>query len=219
MNGDYSEFEEIFEAITEGAGSINALLNLGITGVAILVAIISAIVAFVTWVVVYVVGGIPVYSIAKKTNTEGAILAWVPVFTSYFRTYLLAKVPGNKPFEIFGKKIESRSNAFWIYLGIRLAGPTLITIAISIASVIPIAGIFISAFGSMLYLIPPVATAIMEYVFLKDILDMFKEDEKSNNTAAIVVTVLDALVTGGLAQSIYLYSIIKKEPLQVQTVA
>jgi len=48
---------------------------------------------------------------------------------------------------------------------------------------------------------------------------MFKEDEKSNNTAAIVVTVLDALVTGGLAQSIYLYSIIKKEPLQEQVIA
>ncbi len=219
MNGDYSEFEEIFEIITEGAGSINALLNLGITGVAILIAIISAIVAFVTWVVVYIVGGIPVYTIAKKTNTEGAILAWMPIFTSYFREYLLAKMPGNKPFKIFDKKIESRSNAFWIYLGIRLAGPTLITIAISIASVIPIAGVFISAFGSMLYLIPPVATAFIEYVFLKDVLDMFKEDEKSNNTTAIVIAVLDALVTGGLAQSIYLYSLIKKEPLQEQVVA
>ncbi len=219
MNGDYSQLEEIFEVITEGAGSINALLNLGVTGVTILIAIISAIVAFVTWVVVYIVGGVPVYAIAKKTNTEGAILAWMPIFTSYFREYLLAKIPGNKPFKFFDKQIESRSNAFWIYLGIRLAGPTVITIAISIASIIPIAGVFIGAFGSLLYLVPPVATAFMEYVFLKDVLDMFKEDKKSNNTTAIVVAVLDAIITGGLAQSIYLYSIIKKEPLQEQVIA
>ena len=215
-DADINEIIELFEMILKGTQSITALLNLGITGITLFISIVTAIISFVIWVVKYVVEGIPVYILAKKAGVEWAILAWMPVFTSHFRRYLLVRIPDPKPVEFLDKKIQNRSNVFWLYLLVKYAGPTLISVFIFIVSFFPVAGLLIGSFTSLLYLVPPVAAGFLDYLFLKDVLDMFKEDKKTNNTTSIVVTVLDCIVTFGLARSIYLYSLIKKNPLPQQ---
>ena len=47
---------------------------------------------------------------------------------------------------------------------------------------------------------------------------IFKEDKKANNTAAIVVTALDALATFGFARVVYLYTILKYNPIPEETI-
>lgn len=215
-DADIKEIIELFEMILKGTQSITALLNLGITGITLFISIVTAIIFFVLWVVEYVVEGIPIYILAKKAGVSGAILAWMPVFTSHFRRYVLVRIPDPKPVEFMNKKIENRSTVFWLYLLIKYAGPTLISLFIFIASFFPVAGILIGSFTSLLYLVPPVAAGFLDYLFLKDVLDVFKEDEKSNNTTSIIITVLDCIVTFGFARSIYLYSLLKKSPLPQQ---
>ena len=98
-------------------------------------------------------------------------------------------------------------------MGIRLFGTALITTVLGIGSFIPVLNAALTALAPILYLVPTVATGWMEYVYTKDVLDLFKEDKKSNRTAAIVVSALDSFVTFGFARTVLMYTIMKKNPL------
>ena len=62
------------------------------------------------------------------------------------------------------------------------------------------------------------AAGIMEFGFLRDVLNVYNADKKNNQTVSVVIIVLDALVTGGWAKTIWLYLQLKKKPLPVQEV-
>ena len=206
--------EEIYEGLYYGLG----IAELGIAGVVlvwgIMAAIIGAVVSAVLSVLRWLLEAYPTYQLAKKVGYAHAYLAWVPIFGSYCRLYVLAAMPGDRPFDFLGKwKMKSRTMAFWLYLAILFFGNTIITTVIGILNVVPIIGQVIGSFASLLYLLPWAITCVAEYVFLKDVLDLFKEDEKSNRTTSIIITALDNLATLGFARTIYLYTLLKNEPV------
>ncbi len=173
-----------------------------------IVVLFCMILAFAMWIL----EAIPVYKLAKKTGRPMPWLAWIPVFGSYFRMYVIADIPGKKEVNVFNKwRVESRSNMFWIYAGIKFLGSFIISIIVSVCSfIIPVIG----SLSAVLYLLPMAATGIIEYIFFKELLDVFKSDQQANSVASIVVTILDKLVTGGLARTVYLYTLLKLEPIE-----
>ncbi len=228
---DVSSFlEELVEMLSNIENVLflgSSIASLGISGAMLLITIIGAIVSFLISVALYIFRSIPVYKLAKKAGRKKAWLAWIPIFHSYFRTYVLADTAGEKPVSFFNGKItiKSRGMSFLAYLGILIFGNGLITATIGILNIIPLIGQIIGTFAALLYLVPSVATAFLEYAYLKDTLDLFKENKKSNNTAAIVIVVLDNLATLGFAQTIYLYTLLsrkllpKEEPAVVEAPA
>ncbi|MDO5123837.1 MAG: hypothetical protein Q4D44_04130 [Eubacteriales bacterium] len=212
-------FEELFDMLPDLFGSADsslALAEMGIAGIILLVALITAVISIIFSLVIYVVEAIPTYILARKAKRPLAWLAWIPFFGSYCRLFVLADIPGNKPFVALTDKItiKSRPLSFLAYVGIKLLGPSVITAFIALANLVPFIGQVVGTLSSVLYLVPAVALAIMEYVYLKDVLDVFKEDKKANSTASLVVTLLDSFITFGFARVIYLYTLLKKEPIE-----
>ena len=196
------------------------LIELLISGVGLVAAVLTAVFTFLIAVAVYILHSVPVYKLAKKTKTPNAWLAWIPVYHILFRTFLLADMAGAKPFQLFKGKITiaNRRNAFWIYLAVTLIGGAVAgmvsTVAGTVLSVVPVLGTtFGYLIGYVLGLLPVAVCAFAEYVFLRDVLDIFKPDKSANNIAAIVITLLDNFITGGWAQTIWLYTLLKRKPL------
>lgn len=201
--------EDLYESLYYGLG----IADLGIAGAilmaTIIVSIVTAVVSFLVTVILWILEAIPLYKLSKKTNRKYAWLAWVPILGNYFRMYVLADIPGDKPFSVASRSI-SRNMAFWIYIGIDLFGVALVNVIVAIINFfIPVVGLLALAFN----LLPLVCAGFMEYIFLKDVLDVFKADQKSSNVAAIVITVLDNLVTLGFARLVFLYTLLKYTPL------
>lgn len=207
--------EDIYNVFFYGYG----IASLGLSGIILMITVIAAVASFLFSVLIYVLEAIPVFALAKKNGRKLAWLAWVPIFGSYFRLYVLTDIPGDKEFSVFNGKIKmkSRSMSFWCYLGIILFGGALVTAIVGILSLIPGIGPIIGSASSILGFVPAAVGGIMEYVYLRDVLDIYKPDKKKNMTAAIVVTVLDNLATLGFARVIYLYTIIKNKPISAET--
>lgn len=210
---------ELYEVLFLGASIGSLGLSAATSTIVIIGAIIAAIVSAVTAIAVYLLKAIPVYKIAKKVGCRTAWLAWMPVFPSYFRTFVLSDIAGQKPISFFDGKItvKSRVMSFWAYLGILIFGHGLVTALVGILNLIPVIGTLISPFAAILYLLPTVAAAFLEYAYLKDVLDIFKENKKSNATAAVIITVLDNLATLGFAQTIYLYTLCSRKVQPIQS--
>ena len=206
-----SMLEELYETLFLGYG----IAELSVAGILLLVAVIAAIASFLVSVVLYVLEAVPLYMLAKKTGRKYAWLAWVPVFGSYFRLYVLADIAGEKEVTFFNGKytIQSRSMSFWIYVGIALFGSAAVSVLIGVLNFIPVVGQIAGSLVTVLYLLPTVACGLIEYVYLRDVLDLFKKDRKANQTAAVVITVLDSVVTCGFARMICLYTLLKREPI------
>lgn len=193
-------------------GSIAGIFSIASMGATAVIAIITAIVTGFIAVALYILQSIPVYSLAKKVGLKHAWLSWVPVFHDYFRLFVLCEIAGNKPFlPNLGKfKLENRKLSFLAHIVIKYFGGTIIGVIVTVAStVLPVIG----SVSAILGFIPAVACAWIEYVYLRDVLDIFKEDKKSNNTTSIVITVIDAILLGDLIRSCYLYTLMKKQPL------
>ncbi len=220
---DYSyNYEEIFsylEQFIEALGSVEGILTsiatiatFITTGVSVVVGIITAIVSAIVFLIIYVVMAIPLYSLAKKTGSKLAWLAWCPVFCSEARLFVMCDIAGKKPFSLFDGKIkfENRIMAPLLFLVIKFFGNTLILALIAIISIfLPIIG----SLSSVLILVPSIACNIIYYVFTRDILDVFCEDKKSNVTTAVVICVVDAILLCGLARTFYFYTLLKRKPL------
>lgn len=208
---------ELIEALQ--TGDFSMLMRGGVlTFIYLLIMIIPLIgmlLSLVFGVVIYLLEAIPLYKLAKKNGRKLAWLAWIPVVGAYCRLYVLADIAGEKPFSMLNDKIRiaKRPMSFLVFLGVDLFGGLLINIALSIISIIPVIGWIIGLFGSLLHLVPAVFLAIMEYRYLYDAVNVFKGDRESNRKTSIIVTVLDALVTQGLARTIYLYTLLKYDPI------
>lgn len=188
-------------------------------------ALLAAVVAFVVKIVSYFLKAIPVFVLARKNGRKLAWLAWIPFFTDYLQTFVLMDTPGNAPFKLFKGKLnlEKRWIAFCIWLGICLLGGGIVralnTAIASVLIAIPVLGPAVAALVRfVLGYVVVAAAGIMEFGFLRDVLNVYNADKKNNQTVSIVVIVLDALVTGGWAKTIWLYLQLKKKPLPVQEV-
>jgi len=218
INSPIETLEEIYTTLFNSLG----IAELGIAGIVLLytviIGLISAVFGMLVSFLLFVLQSIPLYKISKKMGRKTVyliLLSWIPVIGGYISTYVLSDVPGNKPVKLTSKIIISnRLLSFWIYVGISIFGPALITAFVGIASLLPGFGLIIGSVSTMLYLVPTAATAWLEYVYLKDVLDIFNPDQKSNHVAALIVAILDSLVTFGFARAFYLYTVMNKEPLR-----
>ncbi len=217
--------EMTFDTLLSLIGMIISLGQLVISVVGWGVAIISAVMSVVLGIVLFIVKAIPVFALAKKNGRKLAWLAWIPFFTDYLQTFVLMDTPGNAPFKLFKGKlnIERRWIAFCIWLGICLLGGSVVSVlntAISSVLVaIPVLGPAIAVLVRfVLGYVVVAAAGIMEFGFLRDVLNVYNADKKTNQTVAIVIVVLDALVTGGWAKTVWLYLQLKKKPLPVTEV-
>ena len=217
--GVFDSFFDSLNGMLDGAYETLAII-LGITSLSIsaftlIVTGITALISFLVSVAIYILYAIPTYNLAKKMNRKWAILAWMPIFKKYFRMYVFSDIAGDKDFTLFGGKIRTKSRhlTFWIYLAVHLFGNTLITAIIAVCNIVPGIGQVVGAMTSVLYLLPTVVCAFMEYAYLRDILDTFKANKKANSTTAIIISVIDALIWGDIAKTIYLYTLLKLDPL------
>ena len=209
-SGMLGDIESIFS-------SIAGIFSIASMGVSAIFAIIAAIFAGIIAIAYFIFESIPVYSLAKKVGYKYAWLAWMPFFHDYCRIYVLCETAGNKPFvpNIGNFKIENRKMSFLVHVLIKYLGGAIVTSIVTIASaIIP----FFGSFSFILGLVPAAACALIEYVYLRDLLDIYKEDKKANNNAAMIVSVLDFVLIGDVIRTCYLYTIIKKQPLPVNEI-
>jgi len=219
-------FDTIAEMLTDGgdiAYALSTIFGLLVNGGLLIFAVIGAIIGFLISVLFYVFHALPVFVLSRKAGRKLAWLAWVPFFPAYFRAFVLCDLAGEKEFSLFGGKIrvKKRNMSFLAYVGIGFFGSALITSLTLILSLIPGLGYLLSLVGSLLSWIPAICVAFMDYVYLRDALDLFKPDKTANNTASIVVTIIDALATFGFARTVWLYTAVKKDllpPEQPETV-
>ncbi len=212
--GDTQEVVSIFDRIIKVLTLGYDLADLGITGIILLISIITAVVGFIFAVVQYLLASFPVYKLAKKLGRKHAILAWIPVLPQYFRMYVIADMAGDKAVSVFNGKItlKNRFTSFWIYLCIAICGNTIVDVLSLFLNFIPGLGMLLSLATTILSLAPTFITALFEYAYFRDMLNIFKADKKSNNTTAIVITVLDVFLFGW-AKVVYLYTMLKLEPI------
>lgn len=222
MNDYISIIEEITNLIGESGNALDSLsaiiaavtglASLGIAGILIIAAIIGIIVGLVVAVVTWVLEAIPIYLLAKKLGREHAWLAWVPIFGAEFRLWVLSDIACEKPFTVYKEKytIKNRANSFWLYVAIKYFGAAVISAVVGVVSaIIPLIG----SVSAVLMLLPTVACAIIEYVYLRDVLDIFKENKEANKKTSFFITLLDSFVTLGFARIFYLFTLLKCSPL------
>ena len=183
-------------------------------GIIVIVALaVTAIVAFLIALTFYLTEAYATYKLSKKLGRSLCLLAWVPILGKYFRTLVICDMT-DAPFKALGKiNIQNRRVSFLLYLIILILGNTLITVFVAAVNVLPGMGQIISAVSTLLYLIPIVATTYMEFVYLRDAMDLFRVDRKSNRTWALIATIADQLATRGFGRVVCLFMLLKKEPL------
>ena len=174
---------------------------------------IIAVVALLLSIAYYLVEAYATYKLSKKLGRSMCILAWAPIFGRYFRTFVICDMTDTTFKALDRFKIPNRRNSFWLYLAILILGNSLITGFITVVNVLPGMGQIISAVSTFLYLIPVLVTRYMEFVYLRDAMDLFRVDRKSNQTWAFIATVAELLATQGVGRIVCLYSLLKKEPL------
>ena len=222
--------DSIFLSVVQILGFLASAVSAVVGVASAVVAVVSAIVAFVVFVVLHILKAIPIYNLAKKTNTKYAWLVWIPFFGTYFRTYILCTMAGDKEVklfdghiffkegkipEFFDKKlvIKDRKLSFWIYLAVDLLGNGVITVIVGILQFIPVLGQIAGLLVSVLYLLPSAIILVFDYVYLRDVLHIFDENKKNNNIIAIIISALDTFATAGLARTVYLFTLMKKQPI------
>ena len=222
IEGVAGSIDGTLDSVVGITGSIMALIGvLGTVGTVVL-GIVGAIVGALIWVALHILQSVPVYALAKKTGRKNAWIAWLPLpfllLEELPRMFVVADIPGDKEVKLIGKfKLSSRAVSFWIWVGIYFFGNILWDFVMYIlTSILTMTGVgaLLTPVTFLLTFVPNVALAWLEYAFVRDVLNVFKEDKKSNNTVAIIVAVVDAIIPSRFARTVCLYSIMKKEPLK-----
>ena len=73
---------------------------------------------------------------------------------------------------------------------------------------------FVSAIICMIawYVFAPIAQ-LMTYAYLRDILYLYDEDHRKARNTAMILSLLDVFLTGGIARGVYLIMLLKKTPV------
>lgn len=166
-------------------------------GVGILIRVIIG-VLFIPFIVLYILGAVGLYRMARKLGHGSPWLAWIPIAN----LYLMFTLPG-KPFRVLAlnKIIEKRENAFWIFLAVAMAKHMIQ---------------WILAFpGGRMFLLFEDAVSIVWLVFLlfflyplyKDLFSLFEAEQKAT-VFAVLSLILPILLP------IFLLAASSKEPKQ-----
>lgn len=212
--------EQLYELLFYITAALDLTMPLMTFSGFLIAALVAAIVSFVVSVIFYVLEAVPVYAVAKKCGRKSALLAWVPIFGDHFRTYVIADIAADKPFTLFNGKLtfKSRKSVYWVRLLVSVFGTALVSAVTmllqTVASIVPVAGWTLALILTALPLLPSIFCAFVDYVFLRDVLDMYNQDEKANVTAASIVSVADYILPYRIARTFYLYTLIKKKPIK-----
>lgn len=234
LTGEYNSIMDMFNEIllnTTGlTASFTAFIAIIISLIELLIGIVGSSVGFIavigttivsclTFLAFYLVDAIPLTVIAKKAKCKGKWLAWIPFFQDKFCLYLLSRIPGKQDFQLGKFRFKERNMAILIYLLVTYFGGTLVNVLFAILNMIPAIGPVLGAFTLLLHFIPNAICAIIEFVYLRDVLDMLKPDKKSNRITAWAVSILDCFLTFGWAKRIYLITLMGKKPLEAEQTA
>ena len=164
--------------------------------------------------VLHYVEAIPVFKLAKKNGIGYAWVALIPI--KLCSTFVLSAIPGEREINLFGKFKLKNMSAIIIYLCVYLIGVPVVTLISGliggVLGLIPILGIILAAIvGFILGLVPAVAIVVLEYAFLKDVIDIYNEDKNANRTTSLIVTITDCFFY--IVRGIYLWTLLKKEPV------
>lgn len=189
-----SDLEDILDVIFGSAA---------VMSVVILILVIIAV-----WAAgIYVLKSIGLYRMAKKLNHDKAWLAWIP----YAKIWLMFDLPRTEYRVLaINKVIDNRTNAFWIYIAIQYGT----NIAISILSIIPLVGTFISCFSVLVKIALVVAYIFMMYPAYKDLYDMFLPESSAKGYA---VTSIICNYVMGIVTPILMLIASGKDPIEVET--
>ncbi|MBQ6947851.1 MAG: hypothetical protein IJN42_07365 [Clostridia bacterium] len=225
----FEYIEEIIELLQSADGTFESLAAI-ITGIAALfssalsvaglaILLITALVSLVISLVYYLGRAIPTYAIAKKMNCSLAWLVWIPVFQDVLCVFVLYRISGKEDFTLLDGKFSIKQGNL-VMLGYTLLyffGGTIVTIIIALLNTFPVVGQVAGLLTSLAYLVPPVAMGIIEYVYLRDVLSLFKTDIKTVQTHSFIIAILDMLITAGFARSVYLFTLRKSTPVPAPT--
>lgn len=182
---------------------------------------------------VYVLNALPLYRIGKKLGYDKCFLPWIPV--SLIPFFVLGDISGRKDFTVSPKidkflKIGTRKKSYIIYIVFyvlflaftltagfgMMAFPFLMEAGVlpeELSMILMIA--YMMVYLAVIFLFAGVFTAlsiIYYYVYLRDLIDIFKPDRNSNKNLALILAVTNNFASG-LVIPIYLLILSKSEPL------
>lgn len=226
MSNEIMEFlEQIVELFESADGVLAAIgvvilavislieLLISVFGIAIIIAalLISVVIAIVT----YLFRAVPLYTLGRKAKCKYAWLIWIPFFQDIISVFLMSKISGKEEFELFNGKLRIKQNLLVMlgYVMIYFFGATMVTFLVAVLNVIPGIGQVASLIATILYYVPAFTLAVIEYTYLRDLLGVFKPNEKKNQIHAFVIVILDTLLTHGWAGIIYMITMMRLKPL------
>lgn len=138
-------------------------------GIGVLIRIIIGIL-FIPFLILYILGAVGLYRMARKLGYGSPWLAWIPIAN----LYLMFMLPGGS-FRVLAvnKVIEKRENAFWIFVGGAIAKKILQTI-----SFVPGGRLFFF-FGDAIDLVWLIFAIFFLYPLYKDLFGLFETEGKA----------------------------------------
>ncbi len=138
-------------------------------GIGVLIRVILGIL-FIPFLILYILGAVGLYRMARKTGYGSPWLAWIPIAN----LYLMFLLPGGS-FRVLAinKVIEKRENAFWIFAGGAIAKKILQTV-----SFVPGGRLFFF-FGDAVDLVWLIFAIFFLYPLYKDLFSLFEAEGRA----------------------------------------
>ena len=186
-----------YEAINKAMTNLLALGGL-VFVFAVLICVLLAL-------IIHYIEAIPTYIIAKKNGYRHAWVALLP--STFCSAFVLSAIPGKRDVKLIGRFSMKNVTAFITYIFIAILGPALIGIVSKILLPIPVLGVLLATLAR---LVPAIACTIIEYAFLRDVIDIYSTDKKSNIITSIIVVIANRFIV--IVRAIYLWTLVGRTP-------
>ena len=197
MPASYAEsYHEIQSSLTE-------LVTIG--GIALLIA--ALVIALIVILVLHYIEAIPTFIIAKKNGFRFAWIALLPL--PFCTAFVLSSTPGTRDVSLIGKWSVKNTVAFILFIFVSILGVSIMNVVAKSLILIPILGFLLSAITRI---IPVAAIVLFEYAFLRDVIDIYSTDKKSNAIIAVVIAVANRFIP--IVKGIYLWTLVGKTPAE-----
>lgn len=194
---------------------METIIYLFAIGIAIISVLTFCIPMVAAYVAKYILEGIALNQMAKSRPVKCLWLNWIPHVVEYVcKNYIFAQMSYEDSFRLFGGRltIKNKFVPFWIYLGV-YATIWLASFVNMLLSWIPILGFIVLAVFLLVSIIGSTVLGFIEFVYLRDLLNVYKPDQKANVSTAIWLTILN-YPTFGLVRAIYIFRMRNDLPLQ-----
>lgn len=180
---------------------ITGFLSFIVPIIMISLVLIIAITLLAVVVVTYVLDCYTTYAIAKRAGYAYAWLAWLP----YLSTFVLIQVRGDKPVTLIKKDwvVEDR-------LRFGLLDLYFTKLMLRPLNILAKAG---PVFAALITPVDLFARAVMghiNYVIYRDLLGLFRDDDRANHASALFLAICDAVLNMHLVRAIYLLFFLNK---------